>query len=143
MRGKMKRFVAQFTIGVFMLSAITVYAANENWKQQFEKVSDEYFDQVYFHYAPTNGTLVGYHQYDAQLEDYSRATIDKQAAELRAILVRLLSIDAVKLSQEKAGKPSFDGYIIFNVGVSVEGIPTVLGVITKSDGITDDLIEKG
>jgi len=126
-----------------MLSAIPVYAANENWKQQFEKVSDEYFDQVYFHYAPTNGTLVGYHQYDAQLEDYSRATIDKQAAELRAILVRLLSIDAVKLSQEKAGKPSFDGYIIFNVGVSVEGIPTVLGVITKSDGITDDLIEKG
>ena len=63
----MKKFVAQFAIGACMLSAIPVSAANKNWKQQFEKVSDEYFDQVYFHYAPTNGTLVGYHQYDAQL----------------------------------------------------------------------------
>jgi uncharacterized protein (DUF885 family) len=79
----MKKFVAQFAIGACMLSAIPVSAANKNWKQQFEKVSDEYFDQVYFHYAPTNGTLVGYHQYDAQLEDYSRKNIDAEIAALK------------------------------------------------------------
>ena len=50
-----------------MSTAITGYAANPNWKQQFQKASDDYFDQVYFHYAPTQGTQVGYHQYDAQL----------------------------------------------------------------------------
>jgi len=68
-----------------MASAISAHAAKDDWKQQFEKVSDEYFDQVYFHYAPTNGTLVGYHQYDAQLEDYSRKNIDAEIAALKVL----------------------------------------------------------
>ena len=126
-----------------MCSALTANAAKEDLRQQFLKVSDEYFDQVYFHYAPTQGTMVGYHQYDGQLEDYSRATLDKQIVELKVMLARLESIDAIQLSHEAAGKPSFEGYIIFNVKVPVEGAPTVLGVISKSDGITDDLIERG
>jgi uncharacterized protein (DUF885 family) len=75
-----------------MASAITAHAANENWKRQFEKVSDEYFDQVYFHYAPTQGTLVGYHQYDAQLEDYSRKNIDAEIADLKAFEKRVEAI---------------------------------------------------
>ena len=75
-----------------MLSAIPVHAANRNWKQQFEKVSNEYFDQVYFRYAPTNGTLAGYHQYDAQLEDYSRTNIDAEIAALKVFEKRLEAI---------------------------------------------------
>jgi uncharacterized protein (DUF885 family) len=75
-----------------MSSAITGYAANENWKQQFQKVSDEYFDQVYFHYSPTGGTLVGYHQYDAQLEDYSRKNIDAEIAALKVFEKRIEAI---------------------------------------------------
>ena len=67
-----------------MTSAISAHAAKEDWKQQFAKVSDEYFDQVYFHYAPTQGTLAGYHQYDAQLEDYSRKNIDAEIAALKS-----------------------------------------------------------
>jgi len=126
-----------------MSSAITAYAANEKWKQQFAKVSDEYLDQVYLRYQPTAGTQAGYHQYDTQLEDYSRITIDKQVVELKAILARLESIDAVKLSEDRTAKPSYQGYIVFNVRVSAEGVPTVLGVFSKSVGITDDLIEKG
>jgi len=75
-----------------MSSAITGYAANENWKQQFQKVSDEYFDQVYFHYGPTGGTLAGYHQYDAQLEDYSRKNIDAEIAVLKVFEKRVEAI---------------------------------------------------
>ena len=80
-----------------MLSAIPVYAANENWKEKFAKVSDEYFDQVFFPYAPTNGTLVGYHQYDAQLEDYSRKNFDAEIAALKVFEKRIEAIypDAV------------------------------------------------
>ena len=44
-------------------------------------LADEYFDQVYFHYAPSNATLQGLHQYDAQLEDYSQAGVDREIAE--------------------------------------------------------------
>jgi uncharacterized protein (DUF885 family) len=75
-----------------MSSAIIAQAENETWKQQFEKVSDEYFDQVYFHYGPTNGTLAGYHQYDVQLEDYSRKNIDAEIAALRSFEKRIEAI---------------------------------------------------
>ncbi len=44
-------------------------------------LADEYFDQVYFHFAPSNATLQGLHQYDAQLEDYSQAGVDREIAE--------------------------------------------------------------
>jgi len=67
-------------------------AAAENWKQQFAKVSDEYFDQVYFYYAPTNGTMVGYHQFDGQLEDYSRKNIDAEVAALKVYEKRIEAI---------------------------------------------------
>jgi uncharacterized protein (DUF885 family) len=74
------------------MSSVTAQATKETWKDQFNRVSDEYFDQVYFHYAPTNGTLVGYHQYDAQLEDYSRKNIDAEIAALKGFEKRIEAI---------------------------------------------------
>ncbi|MGA2890009.1 MAG: DUF885 domain-containing protein [Terracidiphilus sp.] len=88
----MKKIIAHLAVGVWMASAISANAANQNWKQQFEKLSDEYFDQVYFHYAPTQGTLAGYHQYDAQLEDYSRKNIEAQIAALKSLEKRIEAI---------------------------------------------------
>jgi uncharacterized protein (DUF885 family) len=75
-----------------MSAGITAHAATENWKQQFATVSDQYFDQVYFHYGPTNGTLVGYHQYDTQLEDFSRKSIDAEIAALKSFEQRIEAI---------------------------------------------------
>jgi uncharacterized protein (DUF885 family) len=75
-----------------MAGSINAHAASENWKQQFQKVSDEYFDQVYFHYGPTGGTLAGYHRYDEQLEDYSRKNIDAEIAALKSFEKRVEAI---------------------------------------------------
>jgi uncharacterized protein (DUF885 family) len=75
-----------------MSAGITAHAAMENWKQQFATVSDQYFDQVYFHYGPTNGTLVGYHQYDTQLENFSRKNIDAEIAALKSFEQRIEAI---------------------------------------------------
>jgi uncharacterized protein (DUF885 family) len=88
----MKKLFVLFAIGVCMGSAITAYAAQENWKRKFEQASDAYFDQVYFHYGPTIGTLVGYHQYDGQLEDYSRKNIDAEIAALKSFEKRIEAI---------------------------------------------------
>jgi uncharacterized protein (DUF885 family) len=88
----MKKAVARFVIGVLMTSAICAQAANENWKQQFQKVSDEYLDQVYLRYQPTQATLDGYHQYDTQLEDFSRKSIDAEIAELKSFEKRIEAI---------------------------------------------------
>ena len=75
-----------------MAAPITSHAEKETWKHQFERVSNEYFDQVYFHYAPTQGTLVGYHQYDTQLEDYSRKNIDAEIAALKVFEKKVAAI---------------------------------------------------
>ena len=74
------------------MSTTTSYAATPDWKEQFARVSDEYFDQAYFHYAPTAGTQVGFHQYDSQLEDYSRNSIDAEIAALKGFEQRIEAI---------------------------------------------------
>ncbi len=68
------------------------HAASPDWKQQFDKAADEYFDQVMFHYGPSGGTLIGFHQYDAQLEDLSRKNIDAEIAALKSFEKRIEAI---------------------------------------------------
>ena len=88
-----------------MGSAVTARATKETWKQEFERVSDEYFDQVYLHYAPSTATQVGYHQYDAQLESYSRQNIEAEIAALRSFEERVEAIhgDNAALDQTTRG----------------------------------------
>jgi uncharacterized protein (DUF885 family) len=88
----MKSILALIAIGASMSPAIAARAASPNWKQQFEKISDEYFDQVYFRYSPSVGTQTGYHQYDAKLEDFSRRKINAEIANLKKFEKRIESI---------------------------------------------------
>jgi uncharacterized protein (DUF885 family) len=88
----MKTAAVLLTIGVSMSSAIAAHAAPASWQQQFAKVSDEYFDQVYFRYAPSTATSTGLHQYDGQLEDFSRKTIDAEIAALKNYEQRIEAI---------------------------------------------------
>jgi uncharacterized protein (DUF885 family) len=67
------------------------------------KLADEYFDQVYFHYAPSNATLEGFHQYDAQLEDFSRAAVDRETAEQKKFEGRFAAIPADQLDLSSQG----------------------------------------
>jgi len=127
----MRQVVVLAAIGVCM----SVASAHADWKAQFQKVSDEYFDHVYFHYAPSAGTQAGFHQYDGELENFSRKAVDKEVADLQITLAKLESIQSSR-------KPSFVGTITFNVRYSPDGVPTVLGIAKKSDGWTDDSIYK-
>lgn len=95
----MKNVLAVFAMGAAMTT--TLHAADA--KQQFQKLSDEYFDQVYFPYGPTGGTLTGYHQYDTQLEDYSRKSIDAQIAALKTFESRIAAVPAVSLDETTRG----------------------------------------
>ncbi len=51
--------------------------------QTFSDQIDRYFDDVYFKFRPSDGTQAGFHQYDAQLEDYSKAGVTDHLAALR------------------------------------------------------------
>ena len=66
-------------LAVLLLGATTLPAA-----VTFDALVDEFFTKAYFHFQPTIATQAGLHQYDAQLEDYSRAQmVDGQADVLR------------------------------------------------------------
>jgi uncharacterized protein (DUF885 family) len=84
-----------------MSSAIAVRA--ESPKEEFQKISDEYFDQVYFPNQPTSGTTAGYHQYDSKLENFSQATIDAEIADLNRFADRVSSVSAASLDQTTRG----------------------------------------
>src|SRR6266478_8295423 len=66
---------------LIVMAAGCLSAAPRATQADFDKLVDQYFDD-FFHYNPTQGTSAGFHQYDAQLEDYSLATI---AAEIRSL----------------------------------------------------------
>jgi uncharacterized protein (DUF885 family) len=50
---------------------------------QFGHLVDRFFDQCYFRFSPTLGTSAGLHQYDRQLESYSRHSIEEEIAVLQ------------------------------------------------------------
>ena len=59
----------------------------------FNQAVDDYFTQIYFKYQPTNGTLAGFHEYDTQIEDYSRAGNDREISDLHHFADRMAKID--------------------------------------------------
>jgi len=84
-----------------MSSAIAVRA--ESPKSEFQKVSDEYFDQVYFPNQPTSATVAGYHQYDTKLEDFSQTRINAEVLSLNHFADRVSAIPAASLDQTTRG----------------------------------------
>jgi uncharacterized protein (DUF885 family) len=98
----MTRSLTLLALGAFMSTAISAQVVNPA-AQNFQKVSDEYFDKVYFPNQPTVGTLTGYHQYDTQLEDYSRQKIDRYIADLVYFERRIESIPAAGLDETTRG----------------------------------------
>ncbi len=67
----------------------------------FDKLVDEYF-AVFFQYHPTQGTAAGFHQYDAKLEDYSKAALDAESAANDKLQAKLSGFDKSKLTEESA-----------------------------------------
>jgi uncharacterized protein (DUF885 family) len=65
----------------------------------WSKLVDSFFDE-YFKLNPTQGTATGFHQYDSDLEDYSRRSIDNQIAFAKNYRSRLDNFDSKLLPLE-------------------------------------------
>lgn len=70
---------------------------------QWNALADDFLDNFYFKYAPTQGTSAGLHQYDSQLEDFTRASIEKQIVVLKQFEKRVAVFDAKELPETEAG----------------------------------------
>ena len=100
-------------LGLVLMTATTLTAQHlsaDGAAQTFDYLTAQYFEQIYFHYNPTSGTSAGKHEYDTQLEDYSAAAAQKQAAALHDFEKKLLAIDPSALD----AVPAADYQILLN-----------------------------
>jgi uncharacterized protein (DUF885 family) len=88
------------TVIAFLLSGVATQPTDAT--ARWDALVDDYLDQILFRFAPAYGTSVGLHQHDAQLEDYSRTTIDNQVAALQQFEKRVVAFDASALSSTDA-----------------------------------------
>jgi hypothetical protein len=86
-----------------MTLPVAANSENKAAQEQFQRASDEYFDQVYFPYQPTGGTVTGYHQYDTKLEDLASGSIDAEVAALDNFEKRISAIPVASLDQTTRG----------------------------------------
>jgi uncharacterized protein (DUF885 family) len=106
-----RRFLtALLTSGVFISGGGTVSSAvhaqtsaNEIASAQFRSLAADYFEQVYFNFSPTAGTQAGLHQYDPKLEDYSRAEVDREIADLRRFAAKFDDVSEAALDESTRG----------------------------------------
>jgi len=92
-----------------VLAALTVLACGPSAPtktpvappRDFGQFVEDYFAAKYA-YKPTSGTSVGFHQYDAKLEDWSRTRIEQRIAELGRPKSDLATVDRSKLSFDDA-----------------------------------------
>lgn len=82
---------------------MTAQAIAQSADANFRHLAHDYFTNVTFRFSPTTGTLVGLHQYDSQLEDYSRAGVERNIAALKAYEAKFDAVDGSKLDQSTEG----------------------------------------
>jgi uncharacterized protein (DUF885 family) len=84
--------------------------AADGGNQTFDYLSGQYFENILFKFAPTEGTEAGLHQYDSQLEDYSAAGVQREVVVLRDFEKKLEKIDPSALDAQ----PAADYQILLN-----------------------------
>jgi uncharacterized protein (DUF885 family) len=92
----MHSFVKVFALSAAVFASAVLAAAqppkpSKPKVSRFEKLVDDFFENAYFKFNPTLGTAAGLHEYDNQLEDYSKAGVDRNVAALRSYRKRFES----------------------------------------------------
>jgi len=94
-------FVLTFSTTHTLLGQTTGITASKGpASSEWSKLVDSFFDE-YFKLNPTQGTAAGFHQYDSDLEDYSRSGVDHQIAFAKDYLDRLNNFDSKSLPLEE------------------------------------------
>jgi uncharacterized protein (DUF885 family) len=108
------RFFRWTSVASAVLISTTLLGANSTMTPTSEpgntawtSLVDAYFDSVYLPFNPTNGTSAGLHQYDGQLENYSRASRDKEVAALRTYEKKVAAFPGATLSPSDEGDREF------------------------------------
>jgi uncharacterized protein (DUF885 family) len=79
----------------------------EQGNSAWTSLVNAYFDSVYLPFNPTEGTSAGLHQYDGKMENYSSASLEKEAAALRIYEKKVAVFPAAKLDLSGEGDREF------------------------------------
>ena len=69
--------------------------------QSWDALVDSYFDEAVFPFSPSNAVQDGFHAYDAQLEDFSQANIQKQIGAAHRFEARFTAFPVSQLNAEQ------------------------------------------
>jgi uncharacterized protein (DUF885 family) len=129
-----------------MASGSALHAQAQKTGDRFRALADQYFSQAYFRYAPTAATSAGLHQYDTELEDYSRGGIEAHIAALRHFETEFDRFQESGLDESTQGDLAMVRYNIKGALLTLETIrPWEKNPDTYSSGITNSafvLIER-
>ncbi|HET8637075.1 MAG TPA: DUF885 domain-containing protein [Acidobacteriaceae bacterium] len=117
---------------------MTAQAIGQKPGDQFRHLADEYFSQAVFKFEPTYGTTVGLHQYDSQLEDYSRAGVEQHIAALRGFEKKFDAVDGSKLDQSTEGDLEM---VRNNIRGTLLELETIRGWEKDPDNYSSDITE--
>ena len=98
-------FVASLTI--FLYSAIQIMAQKSAPAEEqaptsaWDRLVDQFFSDFYFPFHPTAGTDAGFHRYDSQLEDYSRAGVQAEITSLKEVRAKIEGFRSSGLAAEQ------------------------------------------
>lgn len=67
----------------------------------WDKLADDFLSQIYYRFSPTSGTADGLHEYDAKLEDYSKADVDRRIAAYKAFRAKVEAVDPKALDYDR------------------------------------------
>jgi len=89
------------TIGSCMAQASKKAKTEPALPMGWDRLVDQYFDDYYFPFHPTAGTSAGFHRYDTQLEDYSRAGVEAEVKGLKQVRGKIEGFAANGLTSEQ------------------------------------------
>src|SRR5258708_747730 len=87
---------------ILLAGLLVVAQAPKGSAAELRALADQYFDQYFFPFNPTAGTVSGFHQYDNQLEDYSGAAVFRQVKMVQEYKKKCDAFDARQLDRESA-----------------------------------------
>ena len=97
----MPRALASLALTVASLLAVNLGFTRPAPSDSWDQLADDYINQ-YLAFAPTSSTQIGVHTHDAELEDYSPASLAKQIAWLQQLEKRVLAFDPKSLDATNA-----------------------------------------
>ncbi|HXE62450.1 MAG TPA: DUF885 domain-containing protein [Bryobacteraceae bacterium] len=83
------------------IGIVFVMAAGLMHAQTWDSLVDHFFDDAVFPFNPTTAVSDGFHAYDAQLEDFSKAAMQKQVAALLKYRGQFTAFPAAQLSADQ------------------------------------------